>query len=150
MMTQTDVRLRDAVCRRLASDPKLDSTAIGVAASGGVITLTGFVDRYSGRLEAERVAKQVRSVRAVTNELRVRLVLDRRDVDVAYDVRRALQINPSAAEDVHAVVRNGRVTLTGTVPWFFQRAQAEHAVKQIRGVVAVINRIAVGPAVLMT
>src|SRR5687767_6814808 len=147
MMTQTDVRLRDAVCRRLESDPKLDSTAIGVAASGGVITLTGFVDRYSGRLEAERVAKQVRSVRAVANELRVRLLLGRRDVDVAYDVRRALHSNPSSADNVQTVVRSGRVTLTGTVPWFFQRAQAEQAVKQIRGVDVVINRIAVGPAV---
>ena len=149
MTTQTDIRLREAVYRRLASDPKLDSTAIGVAASGGVVTLSGFVDSYSGRLEAERVAKKVRRVRAVANELRVRLVVERRDVDIAYDVRRALQSNPSTTDNVQAVVRNGRVTLTGTVQWFFQRAQAENAVKHVRGVVVVINRIAVGPAAVM-
>jgi osmotically-inducible protein OsmY len=147
--TQTDLRLREAVFRRLASDPKLDATAIGVAARGGVITLTGFVDNYSGWLEAERDAKQVRGVRAVANELRVRLMADRRDVDIAYDVRRALQSQPSTADHVHAVVHNGRVTLTGSVQWFHQRAQAENAVKTIRGVVVVINRIAVGPAAVL-
>jgi osmotically-inducible protein OsmY len=148
-LTRTDRHLREAVFRRLESDPKLDATSIGVAARGGVITLTGFVDNYSGWLEAERDAKQVRGVRAVANELRVRLMADRRDVDIAYDVQRALHSQPSTADDVQAVVRNGRVTLTGTVQWFHQRAQAENAVKQIRGVVAVVDRIAVGPAAIM-
>jgi osmotically-inducible protein OsmY len=149
-LTQTNMRLREAVFRRLAADPKLDAAAIGIAASGGMITLTGFVDSYTGKLEAERVAKQVRGVRAVMNDLVVRLAVDRPDAEIACDVARALQSRPSTADNVQAVVRNGRVTLSGTVQWFFQRAQAEHSVKQVRGVVVVINRIAVGPAALMT
>jgi len=146
----TDIHLRDAVFRRLASDPKLDATAIGVAASAGIVTLTGFVDSYTGKLAAERVAKQVRGVRAVANDLMVRVMVDRPDPDIAYDVARALQSRPLTADNVRAMVHNGRVTLTGTVQWFYQRAQAETAVKQIRGVVVVINRITVGPAALMT
>lgn len=147
--TQTDIRLREAVVRRLASDPKLDATSIGVAARSAVITLTGFVDSYCGKLEAERVAKQVRGVRALVNDLTVRLMADRPDTEIAHDVWRVLQSIPSTADDVQAVVRNGHVTLTGTVQWFFQRAHVENAVKQIRGVVVVINRIAVGPAAVM-
>ena len=149
-LTQTDIRLREAVVQRLAADPKLDATAIGVAARDGIVTLTGVVDSYARKLEAERVAKQVRRVRVVANDLVVCLPCDRPDTEIAYDVWRLLQSKASTADNVQAAVRNGRVTLTGTVQWFFQRAQVENAVKQIRGVVVVINRIAVGPAALMT
>src|SRR5688500_14323776 len=101
---QTATPLRDAVIRRLASNPKLDATAIGVEASGGIITLTGFVDNYTAKHEAERVARQVRGVRAVANNLVVRLPSYRPDAEIAGDVKRALQLRPSTARDLQAVV----------------------------------------------
>ena len=61
-LTGTDVRLRNFVVRELDWDPDVDAGAIGVAAKDGVVTLTGFVDTYAGKLAAERVAKRVRGV----------------------------------------------------------------------------------------
>ena len=61
-ITATDVRLRNAVVRQLDWDPEVDAGAIGVSAKDGVITLTGFIDTYAGKLAAERVAKRVRGV----------------------------------------------------------------------------------------
>jgi osmotically-inducible protein OsmY len=140
-ITQTDIRLRDAVVHQLDWHPEVDTSAIGVAAKDGVVTLTGFIDSYAGKLAAERIAKHVRGVRAVANDIIVRLLVDRTDADIAHDAAQALQLRPTLADNVQAIVHNGQVELTGTVEWLFQKEQAESVVKHVRGVLGVINRI---------
>ena len=137
-ITPTDIRLRDNVVRQLDWSPEVDASAVGVAAKDGVVTLTGFVDSFTGKLAAERVVKQVRGVRAVANDIIVRLPVDRTDADIAHDAAQALQLRPGIADNVQIVVHSGHVTLTGTVEWLFQNEQAEHAVRHVRGVRGVI------------
>jgi osmotically-inducible protein OsmY len=144
-LTGTDVRLRDAVIRELDWDPEVDDSAVGVAAKDGVVTLTGFVDSYTGKLAAERTVKRVRGVRAVANDIVVRPKVDRTDADIAADVARALKLRPGIPESVQAVVHNGRVTLTGKVEWLVQGNHAEETVRHIRGVRGVLNHIEVSP-----
>ena len=145
IIAHTDIRLRDAVVRQLDWDPEVNASAIGVAAKDGVVTLTGFIDTYTGKLAAERVAKQVRGVRAVANDITVRLLVGRTDPDIAYDAAQALKLRPSLAENVQAVVHSGRVTLTGAVQWMFQRDHAADAVAHVPGVLGVSNHITVNP-----
>ena len=111
-ITDTDVRLRNAVVRQLDWDPEVDASAVGVAARDGVVTLTGFIDSYAGKLAAERVVKRVRGVRAVANDIKVRLVIEQTDADIARDTLLALKVVPVFADNVMATVHNGRVTLT--------------------------------------
>src|SRR5678816_1548001 len=82
-LTEADVRVRDTVMRRLEWDPEVDASAVGVAAKHGTVTLSGFIDTYSGKLAAERAAKRVHGVRAVANDIEVRLRLERTDPDIA-------------------------------------------------------------------
>jgi osmotically-inducible protein OsmY len=91
-----DSRTRDMVTSQLEWDPQVDASAIGVAAKDGTVTLTGYVDTYAGKLAAERAAKRVRGVRAVANEIEVRLKLDRTDADIARDVARVRAAQHSA------------------------------------------------------
>ena len=144
-MTDADVRTRDAVLRQLEWDPEIDAGGIGVAAKGGAVTLTGFIDSYSGKLAAERAAKRVRGVRAVANDIEVRLGLERTDADIATDVVRALELRSTIPVSVQAAVHNGHVTLTGKVDWLYQQREAEKAVRHIRGVRNVLNHITVAP-----
>ena len=144
-LAATDVRLRDAVMKQLEWDPKVDATAVGVAARDGTITLTGYIDTYTGKLAAERAAKRVQGVRAVANDIEVRLKLDRTDPDIAADAAVALQLRGTVPESVQAVVHNGHVTLTGKVKWLYQREDAEKAVRHIPGVRHVLNHIDVTP-----
>ena len=144
-LTDTDLRARDAVVRRLDWDPEVDSSAVGVTAKNGVVTLTGFIDSYSGKLAAERAAKRVGGVRAVANDIEVRLKLERSDPDVARDVARALELRIGVPETVQAVVHNGHVTLTGKVSWIAQKKSAERAVTRVRGVRGIFNHIEVVP-----
>jgi osmotically-inducible protein OsmY len=145
-VTDSDIRVRDAVLRQLEWDPQVDASAIGVAAKGGTVTLTGFIDTYGGKLAAERAAKRVRGVRAVANDVEVRVGLERTDADIAADVVRALQLRSTIPESVQAAVHNGYLTLTGKVQWLFQSREAEKTVRHIRGVRNVINHITVVPA----
>jgi osmotically-inducible protein OsmY len=139
------VRVRDAVRRQLDWDLEVDASAVGVAAKTGTVTLTGFIDTYSGKLAAERAAKRVHGVRAVANDLEVRLRLGRTDTDIAQDAARALELRSMIPETVQAVVHNGHLTLTGTVGWLYQKENAERAVRHIRGLRAVLNHITVTP-----
>lgn len=144
-ITHTDVRLRNAIVRQLDWDPEVDASAIGVAAQDGVVTLTGFIDSYAGKLAAERVAKRVRGVRAVANDVAVRARLDRTDTDIARDAAQALKLIPALADNVQAAVHDGHVTLTGTVEWLYQREDAETAIRHIRGIRGIFNHVAVTP-----
>jgi osmotically-inducible protein OsmY len=144
-LTETDIRVRDAVMRQLEWDPEVDASAVGVAAKRGTVTLTGFIDTYSGKLAAERAAKRVHGVRAVANDIDVRLRLERTDADIADDARRALELRSLIPKTVQAVVHNSHLTLTGNVEWLFQKEAAERAVRHIRGVRGVLNHINVAP-----
>ncbi len=73
-------------------------------------------------------------MRAVANDIDVRLRLERTDTDIAQDAARALRLLSTLPEGVQAAVHNGRVTLTGTVQWLFQKESAEQAVRHIHGV----------------
>jgi osmotically-inducible protein OsmY len=144
-LTETDVRVRDAVMRQLDWDPQVDASAVGVAVRNGTVTLTGFIETYSAKLAAERAAKRVHGVRAVANDIDVRLRLERTDPDIAQDAARALRLRSAIPESVQAVVHNGHITLTGKVDWLYQKEGAERAVRHIRGVRNVMNHISVSP-----
>lgn len=134
---------RDAVIQQLEWDSQVNPTDIGVAARGGVVTLTGVIDTYAGKLAAERAAKRVRGVRAVANDLQVRLRLTRTDTEIAADIDAALRMRAAIPDAVQAVVHQGHVTLTGVVPTYFLKALAAEAVRHISGVINVTNYVGV-------
>jgi osmotically-inducible protein OsmY len=146
-LSDIDVRIRDAVTQQLEWDPEVDASAIGVTAQDGAVTLTGYIDTYASKLAAERAAKGVRGVLAVANDIEVRLKLERTDADIAHDVARSLELRSTVPDNVQATVHHGHVTLTGEAMWEFQRRDAEKAVRHIRGVRNVVNRIGLAPGI---
>lgn len=144
-LSGTDIRLRSAVQRQLDWDPEVDDSGVGVTARDGVVTLTGVIDSCAGKLAAERVAKRVRGVRAVANDLIVRVAVERTDTDIATDVVRALRLRAGIPDQIQAAVHNGHVTLTGTAEWMLQKEQAAETARHVRGVCSVFNHIDVAP-----
>jgi osmotically-inducible protein OsmY len=144
-ITGTDVQVRRAVVRQLDWDPEVDAGAIGVSAHDGVVTLTGFVDTYVEKLAAERVAKRLRGVRGVANDITVRQMVGRTDPDIAHDAILALKARPALADTVQVAVHRGHLTLTGQVEWLLQKEGAERAVKHVQGLLGVFNHITVKP-----
>ena len=146
-LSRTDVSLRDSVLQELSWDTQVDASAIGVAARDGAVTLTGFIDSYAGKLAAERATKRVHGVRAVANDIQVRLRLDHPDDQIASDAAHALSLRTTLPAGVQAAVHGGHVTLSGTVSSQFQRAVAERAIHDVKGVKQIVNRMEVKSAV---
>lgn len=146
-ITTADQLLRDAVTRHLAREPDFDASMIGVSTQDGIVTLSGYVDTYVAKLAAERAARKLYGVKAIANELDVRLAHDRIDPDIAKDGVEALKSHVEVPRGLIVTVHEGYVTLTGTVEWMFQRAAAERAVKYLRGVRGVVNQIVIKPSV---
>jgi osmotically-inducible protein OsmY len=136
------------VITELKWDPKVTSDDIGVAVKDGVVTLTGFVPNYWEKDAAEKAVKRVYGVRAVANDLEVKLLSSRTDPEIARDIVHELETHISIpADKITATVRKGWVTLEGRVDWHYQRLLAESAAKRIRGVAGVTNNIEVKPTV---
>ena len=73
MKTMTDGDLQEDVLHELEWEPSVDAAHIGVAAKDGVVTLSGSVSSYAEKWAAENAAKRVYGVRAVANEIQVKL-----------------------------------------------------------------------------
>src|SRR6185503_14245164 len=143
---RSDDEIRNSVLIELKWDPKIISDDIGVAAKNGVVTLTGFVSSYWEKDAAEKAAKRVYGVKAVANDLEVKLLSSRTDPEIARDIVSEFQSHISIpANNIKATVRNGWVTFEGNVDWQYQKVLAESAVKKIRGVMGVTNNIEVKP-----
>lgn len=145
--TVANESLRDAVMSQLTWDPELDASMVGVTTHDGVVTLTGFVQTYAAKLAAERSARRVYGVRAVADDLQVKLAVERIDPEIAHDAVDALRSRDGIPSRIDVTVRNGHITLGGTVDWNFQRLAAERAVRYLRGVRGVTNDIVVKPSV---
>ena len=146
-LTTMDHQLQEAVTRHLEWDPSVDATMIGITAKDGIVTLSGYVGTYAEKLAAERVTRTVRGVKAIANELEVRLSQDPIDPDIARSALNALKDRVDVPLGLGVTVRGGHLTLTGTVEWMYQRMAAERAVKYLRGVRGVNNLIALKPRV---
>jgi osmotically-inducible protein OsmY len=125
-------------------EPSLDATRIGVAASGGVVTLTGQVPNYADRWTAERVIKRMAGVKGLANDVEVRLPGDARrtDTDLASAAVKALEWDVQVPHQrITLRAADGWITLEGQVEWQFQREAAERAVRHLLGVRGVSNQI---------
>jgi osmotically-inducible protein OsmY len=145
---RSDSEIERDVKDELQWDPDLDATNIAVSVKDGVVTLAGYVKSYTDKYEAEAAAKRVASVRAVANDLEVRLpsVDERPDPDIARDAVAAIKSQlPISSEHIKVVIKNGWVSLEGQVEWQYQRQTAEKAVRRIKGVKGVSNLIQLRP-----
>src|ERR1700676_4136279 len=125
----TDAELKKSVEAELNWEPMIKSAAaIGVRVKDGVVTLTGQVESYSEKLAAERAALRVAGVKAVANDLEVRLPgsSERTDEDIARAAVDALKWNVLVPEDrIKVKVSKGWVTVEGRVDWQYQKSAAE-------------------------
>jgi osmotically-inducible protein OsmY len=145
-----DYQLQRDVLDELKWEPEIEASHIGVSVKDGVVTLTGHVSSYAEKYAAEKAAKRVHGVRAVANELDVKLPNGsiRSDEDIAIAAVKALENNVSVPNDsIKVVVRDGWIKLEGEVEWQYQKDAAERAVRYLPGVLGMTNLIKIKPRV---
>ncbi|WP_437283709.1 BON domain-containing protein [Sorangium sp. So ce375] len=143
-------QLQRDVLDELAWEPSVNAAEIGVTVKGDVVTLSGRVQSFAEKYAAEQAAKRVYGVKAVANELEVRLPgsSQRTDEDIAAAAVSALRSNVLVpADKIKVTVSKGWLKLEGEVEWKLQKDEAEHAVRNLVGVLGVSNFITVKPHV---
>jgi osmotically-inducible protein OsmY len=149
---KTDAQLQQDVMNELKWEPTLHAAEIGVGVKDGVVTLSGNVDSYAKKGAAEHAVKLVAGVKAVAEEIKVKLAgtYKRSDEDIARAASNILQWNLWVPHDrIKVMVQDGLVTLSGDVDWYHEKQRAEDAVRHLVGVWGVTNSITIKPPMPM-
>jgi len=145
-----DTALKETVLAELAWEPSVTAPHIGVTARDGVVTLSGHVQRFAEKQAAQSAALRVKGVKAVADEIEVKLPSDvqRSDDEIARAAIDRLGWDSTLPMDaVKVTVQDGWVTLTGEVGWRFEHDAAAQDVRRLWGVVGVSNQITLKPRV---
>ncbi|MFY7734571.1 MAG: BON domain-containing protein [Bacteroidia bacterium] len=136
--------LQSDVQNAIKWEPLLHAAEIGVTAKDGVVSLTGVVDSYAKKMEAENAAKKVIGVKALVEKIEIKFphTFTKTSLEIANEVIAALNSNWSVPKDkVTVKVEEGWVTLDGELPWNYQKEAAKSAINYLTGVKGVTNNI---------
>ena len=130
----------------LRQDPQIGAETVNVDSTEGTIRLSGTVATLGAKNRAGQLARMMRGVQQVENELVVTpSELD--DSTVRQYVEAALRQEPIVDRDAIAVeVSHGQVALSGSVNSWQEKQLVEEIASQTRGVVTVDNQLSVGVA----
>lgn len=143
-----ELKLRDDILDELAYEPVVDPAHIGVAVDQNVVTLTGHVGSYAQKLAALSAVRRVKGVHGIADEIEVRPASEAKtsDDEIASRAINVLSWDSVVPDDgIQVTVRDGLVTLTGKVHWYYQKSSAERDVRNLSGVRSVVNNIEVEP-----
>ncbi|WEK43210.1 MAG: BON domain-containing protein [Candidatus Sphingomonas colombiensis] len=143
---KTDSELQQDVLDELTWAPEIEQGHVGVTARDGVVTLSGNVPSYAMKIAAERLARRVKGVKAIAEEIKVHLANDPKtsDEEIAERIVRIFTWDALIpANAIQVKVERGYVTLTGEVEWNYQKQAAYKAAGRIGGVLGVASYITV-------
>lgn len=137
---RSDEQIEDAITRRLASNPEIESTDLVASSVDGEVTLSGTVSSWAEREEAELLASEVAGVKQVTNNIVTTWTATRTDREIRSDVLASLDRDVYLTDlPVEVAVKDGIVTLTGTVGNAYEHDRAFDDARWVRGVADVHN-----------
>ena len=146
----SDLQLHQDILEELEYEPSVNAAHIGVVADNGVVTLSGHVGTYAEKTAAIAAVRRLKGVKAIADEIEVRYASDKKTADDEI-AKRAIDILdwdtmvPSGSIQVR--IRDGLVTLSGSVDWYYQKKAAEEDVRKLSGVRGVVNDIEIKPRV---
>jgi osmotically-inducible protein OsmY len=143
-----DKQLKQTVLDELKWEPSVNAAHIGVTAKDGVVTLMGHVENYLQKYAAEKATRRVKDVKAVAEELEVRLPFSVKhgDEEIATEAVNRIKWDSAVPRDAIKVkVEKGWITLTGEVDWHYQQQAAADVVRGLWGVIGVSNEITIKP-----
>jgi len=136
--------LQKAVQDAIKWEPSLNAAEIGVTAIDGIVTLTGTVDSYAKKYEAEDAAKKIAGVKAVVEKIEIQFgnTAKMDDTEIAKEILNSLKWNLEVPNDkVKVKVENAWVTLEGELSWNYQRDSVRKSVRNLPGIKGVTNNI---------
>ena len=142
---KNNAELQKDVQDALNWEPMLSAAEIGVTVKDGIVTLTGIVNNYTKKYEAEDAVKKVAGVKAVVEKIEVKFDFESpatSDSEIASEVLNAFRWNWKVPNDkVKVKVENGWITLEGEVEYLYEKEAATDCIRNLMGVAGVSNTI---------
>ncbi len=139
----SDRDITSAITFRLIRDDAVSSHLIDVETNNGIVELSGSVDNILAKNRAVKLARTIKGVRSVIDQMRVKPV-SRTDNEIRQDIQNALLFDPATESyEVTTRVINGKVTLTGNVHSWQEKQLAKKVAMSVKGVKAVDNDISI-------
>ena len=145
---KTDLELQKDVMEELQWQPTLNPSKIGVSVNEGVVTLSGFVDNYGQKRDAENAALRIEGVKAVAEDLKVQLHTSnvRTDTEIAQAAVQTLNWHSLVPKDRITIrVEDGWVTAEGKVDWIHEKNAVRNALTNLPGIKGITNLVLVVP-----
>ena len=146
----SEITLRQDVLDELEFEPSINAAHIGVAVNDGAVALTGHVESFAEKQAALDAVRRIKGVRAIADEIEVRYASNQKTSDDeiakrAADILAWDSVVPGNA--IQITVREGLVTLSGKVHWYYQKKAAEDDVRKLTGIKGVVNNVQIKPVV---
>jgi len=141
-----NMTLKNEILHALDQDPKIDASHIGIIVDNGIVTLTGRVHSLTDSEYAVNVTKKVSGVKAIAQEIQVidNAKNDHSDESILVNITEYFERDTMVPESqVQISVRDGRVTVTGTVEWLFQKNAIEQIIRGVEGVIDYTNQVSI-------
>jgi osmotically-inducible protein OsmY len=141
---KTNELLQKDVQDAIKWEPLLNAAEIGVIAKDGIVTLTGVVDSYAKKMEAEEAAKKVAGVKAVVEKIEIKIGVSIKsdDTEIAKELVHSFNMSTQVPhEKINVKVEDGWVTLSGELNWNYQKEAAQKLAVNLSGVKWVTNDI---------
>jgi len=138
--------LQRDVQNALKWEPLLHAAEIGVTVKDGIVNLTGTVDSFNKKQEAENATKNVKGVKAIVEKIEVKFTssIAKSDNDLVNDILKAMKMDFEVPIDkVKVMVEDGWVTLDGELPWNYQREAAKRSIKKVHGLKGITTNITI-------
>lgn len=124
---RSDSQIKSDITQSLLLDPVTEVYEIEVSVSYGMVTLTGSVDSWPERQIAGRIAKSIKGVMDVANNITIDYKQDRPAGEIQAEVKRRLANDPYISDSLIKVdVQDSTVTLSGSVPSLADKRQARN------------------------
>ena len=124
----------------IAWDSTIPNDMVQLKVQNGFITLSGQVDWYYSRDDAESAIRRLAGVKGIANDIIIKPRAQA--LDIKHLIETALKRNAELeAGSIKVSVVNGRVTLDGKVKAWYERDLAEHTAWSAPGVISVEDHI---------
>lgn len=124
-LARSDDAIEKDVEQALLNNPATDSYEVTTSVQGGEVTLEGTVDSYQERLLVDKVAKGVRGVTGIDDQIEVDAQSDRLDSEIEHEIEQILKWDRFIDDNLISLkVDDGEVRLSGTVGSAAEKRQA--------------------------
>lgn len=139
----TDGKIAEAVRNALTWHSAVNEDAVNIKVEDGWIYLEGKVDWEYERKAAQRAVENLRGVKGVVNEIRIK-PRQVHPAEVKKQIRAAFHRHATVdSAEIKVLVKDGKVTLSGKVRSWMEWKDAEDVVWSMPGVVEVENKLAI-------